>query len=68
MTDYTVAHDHLVYVLLLDRYDHPLRYCGVFSTHELAEAAMRKLEQEEIDDFGYSHDYFIRPVRLDSGE
>ena len=68
MTDFTVAKDHLVYVLLLDRYDHPVLYRGVFSTHELAEAAMRVLEQEEIADFGYSHDYVIRAVRLDSGE
>jgi hypothetical protein len=68
MTDYTVAHDHLVYVLLLDRYDHPLRYCGVFSTHELAEAAKSKMRAIEIADFGYAHDYVIRAVRLDSGE
>ena len=68
MTDYTVAKDHLVYVLFIDRYDHPLRYCGVFSTHELAEAAMRKLELAEVGLFGYSHDYVIRAVRLDSGE
>ncbi|HSG60526.1 MAG TPA: hypothetical protein VLA24_03730 [Pseudomonadales bacterium] len=57
-----------MYVLLLDRYDHPVLYRGVFSTHELAEAAMRKLELAEIADFGYSHDYVIRAVRLDSGE
>ena len=68
MTDFTVAHDHLVYVLLLDRYDHPLRYCGVFSTHELAAAAKSKMRAIEIADFGYSHDYVIRTVRLDSGE
>jgi len=61
MTDYTVAHDHLVYVLLLDRYDHPLRYCG-------AEAAKSKMRAIEIADFGYAHDYVIRAVRLDSGE
>ena len=68
MTDYTVAHDHLVYVLLLDRYDHPLRYCGVFSTYERAKSEMRAAEQVEIDGYGYSHDYVIRTVRLDSGE
>lgn len=68
MTDFTVANDHLVYVLLLDRYAHPVLYRGVFSTHELAEAAKRKLEQEEIADYGYSHDYIIRAVRIDSGE
>ena len=68
MTDFTVAHDHLVYVLFIDRYDHPLRYCGVFSTHELAAAAKCKLEDAEIADYGYSHDYVIRPTRLDSGE
>ena len=68
MTDFTVAHDHLVYVLFIDRYDHPLLYRGVFSTHELAEAAKRKLELAEVGLFGYSHDYIIRAVRIDSGE
>ena len=68
MTDFTVAKDHLVYVLLLDRYDHPLRYCGVYSSPELAEAAKSKMRAIEIADFGYAHDYVIRTVRLDSGE
>ena len=68
MTDFTVAKDHLVYVLFRDSYGRPPVYYGVYSTHELAEARMRVLEQEEIADFGYSHDYVIRTVRLDSGE
>ena len=68
MTDFTVAHDHLVYVLFRDSYGRPPVYYGVYSTHDLAEARMRVLEQEEIADFGYSHDYIIRAVRIDSGE
>ena len=68
MTDFTVINDHLVYVLFRDSYGRPPVYYGVYSTHDLAEARMRVLEQEEIADFGYSHDYIIRTVRLDSGE
>ena len=68
MTDYTVAKDHLVYVLFIDRYDHPLLYRGVYSNFDLAFAAKCKREDAEIADFGYSHDYVIRAVRLDSGE
>ena len=68
MTDFTVAKDHLVYVLFRDSYGHPPVYYGVYSSPELAEARMRVLEQEEIDGYGYSHDYVIRTVRLDSGE
>lgn len=68
MTDFTVAKDHLVYVLFRDSYGHPPVYRGVFSTHELAEAAKSKMRAIEIADFGYAHDYVIRTVRLDSGE
>jgi hypothetical protein len=55
-------------VLFRDSYGRPPVYYGVYSSPELAEARMRVLEQEEIADFGYSHDYVIRTVRLDSGE
>ena len=65
MTDFTVAKDHLVYVLFRDSYGRPPVYYGVYSSPELAEACMRVLE---IADFGYAHDYVIRAVRLDSGE
>lgn len=34
----------------------------------IPELECHELEQEEIADFGYSHDYVIRAVRLDSGE
>lgn len=68
MTDFTVAKDHSVYVLLLDRYAHPVLYCGVYSNFDLAFAAKCKREDAEIADYGYSHDYVIRAVRLDSGE
>ena len=68
MTDFTVINDHFVYVLFRDSYGRPPVYYGVYSSPELAEARMRVLEQEEIADFGYSHDYVIRTVRLDSGE
>ena len=68
MTDFTVAKDHLVYVLFRDSYGHPPVYYGVFSTYERAKSEMRAAEQVEIDDYGYSHDYIIRTVRLDSGE
>lgn len=53
------------------RYAYPVwrwLYRGVFSTHELAEAAKRKLELAEVGLFGYAHDYIIRPVHLDSVE
>ena len=68
MNDFTVAHDHLVYVLFRDRYGLAPDYCGVFSSSEQAEARKAVLMEEEIADFGYSHDYVIRTVRLDSGE
>ena len=68
MTDFTVINDHFVYVLFRDSYGRPPVYCGVFSTYERAKSEMRAAEQEEIDDYGYSHDYIIRTTRLDSGE
>ncbi len=68
MTDFTVAKDHLVYVLFRDSYGHPPVYYGVYSNFDLAFAAKCKREDAEIADFGYSHDYIIRTVRLDSGE
>ncbi len=68
MNDFTVVHDHLVYVLFRDRYGFAPDYCGVFSSSEQATARMDVLMVEEIADFGYSHDYVIRTVRLDSGE
>jgi hypothetical protein len=68
MNDFTVAHDHLVYVLFRDRYGFAPDYCGVFSSPEQAEARRDVLMQEEIDGFGYSYDYVVRPTRLNSGE
>lgn len=68
MSDFTVAHDHLVYVLFRDRYGLAPDYCGVFSSSEQAEARKAVLMEEDIDGFGYSDGYIVRPVRLDSGE
>jgi hypothetical protein len=68
MNDFTVAHDHLVYVLMRDSYGQPAVYSGVFSSPEHAEAHRAVLMQEEIDGFGYSYDYVVVPTRLDSGE
>lgn len=68
MTDFTVANDHFVYVLFRDSYGRPPVYYGVYSNHGPAIARMHVLQQEEIADYGYSHDYVIRAVRLDSGE
>lgn len=68
MSDFTVAHDHLVYVLFRDRYGFAPDYYGVFSSPEQAEARRDVLMQAEAEDFGFSADYIVRPVRLDSGE
>jgi hypothetical protein len=58
----------MIYILFRDSYGQPLVYSGAFSTVEAANEHMAVLQQEEIDGFGYSYDYLVRPVRLDSGE
>ena len=68
MTDFTVAKDHLVYVLMRDSYGQPAVYFGVFSSFEKAEAHATKLKKKEEAEYGYSYDYVVQPTRLDSGE
>lgn len=58
----------MVYILFRDCYGQPLAYFGAFSTADAAEAHKAVLQQDEEMCFGYSYDYVVRPVRLDSGE
>lgn len=58
----------MVYILFRDSYGRSLVYSGAFSTADAAEAHKAVLQQEEIDGFGYSFDYIVKQVRLDSGE
>ncbi len=65
MTDYTVAHDHLVYVVFDTPYGTPRIFQSVFNTHELAESAIETYKAQDAE-VGFSRTYQITPVRLNA--
>ncbi len=65
MTDFTVAHDHLVYVVFDTPYGLGRIFQSVFNTHELAESAIEAYKAQDAQ-IGFSRSYEITPVRLNA--
>jgi hypothetical protein len=65
MNDFTVAHDHLVYVVFDAPYGSRRMFQSVFTTHELAERAIEAYKELDAEG-GYARSYEITPVRLNA--
>lgn len=56
----------MVYLIFDVGYDRRMDYAGVYESYELAEEAIRVMEVRAAE-IGYSTDYKIFPVRLNTG-
>jgi len=56
----------MVYLIFDVGYDRRMDYAGVYDSYELAEEAIAMMEIRAAD-MGYSTDYKIFPVRMNSG-